>query len=74
MQATIQIGSSNDADIRPSGGNISPQHAEVKTGQGRTTCTALVGSEEDILADTFTWIDRVQLRFGGLPFIVDRNH
>ena len=64
VQATIQIGSSKDADIKPSGSNISPQHAEVKTGDGRTTCKALVGSEEDLLADTFTWIDGNQLRHG----------
>jgi hypothetical protein len=69
MQPAITIGTSSGADLSISGSNISPEHVEIKTGQGRTTCTALVGDADDLSGDTFTWLNGNQLRTGGHSYL-----
>ena len=64
MQTNIQIGTEDSADLRILGSNCFPRHAEVQRSSGRTTCMALIGDEDDLLAETFTWLDGNQLRTG----------
>lgn len=64
MQSPILVGTDKAADLQIEGPNCYPQHAEIQRGKGRITCTALIGDEEDLLADTYTWLDGNQLRTG----------
>ena len=66
LQTQVLVGTDEAADIRITGPNAHARHAEIRRSPGRTTCTALVGDEDDLLADTYTWIDGDQLRTGVL--------
>lgn len=64
MQATVSIGSSSKADLQIRAANVAEEHAQLQQKGGRTFCTALVGDEEDMFSDTFTWLNSDQLRKG----------
>jgi hypothetical protein len=43
---------------------VAPEHARIERKAGRVFCTALVGDEDDLFSDTYTWVDGNQIRKG----------
>lgn len=55
---TVTVGSAPDCDLCvPSTTNVGAQHAAVTNRDRRVWCKALSGDPEDLLSDTFVWVN-----------------
>ncbi|GMH36407.1 hypothetical protein BSKO_04275 [Bryopsis sp. KO-2023] len=60
----LVVGSASGTDLLMEGPNVGDEHARIELKQGRVYCTALVGEEGSLTAESYTWIDGNPIRPG----------